>query len=333
MKLFIICTLFLFYSCSPTVQQTTIKSQKTIGDQYVVTKEKLRIKDLDRVIILLDENPKSKKIFYDEFTSSNLVGEIDREINFYYSMEELPLEKINDTVIIGPTTSEDLILLKKHLGNNNLILSLTNDLSLKNQFSNDQIIFLGMSPFFHIDKLEYILSESTTIAVLYKQNYYGVRLTNYLKEFYKGKYIKSSPYSENSIDINFAIQDLGSLVQYDNIILIDDSISYKNVLTNLASQNSVYQYNKTYLIDNFVEQRNSISSFYNQVQRANLSNINLSLQNVPHREFFYRASINMAIAIAHEIIQTNNFTNIVLTDELGYLEVKDSAINYPIIFK
>jgi len=112
MKLFIICTLFLFYSCSPTVQQTTIKSQKTIGDQYVVTKEKLRIKDLDRVIILLDENPKSKKIFYDEFTSSDLVGEIDREINFYYSMEELPLEKINDTVIIGPTTSEDLILLK-----------------------------------------------------------------------------------------------------------------------------------------------------------------------------------------------------------------------------
>ena len=246
------------------------------------------------------------------------MGEIDREINFYYSMEELPLEKINDTVIIGPTTSEDLILLKKHLGNNNLILSLTNDLSLKNQFSNDQIIFLGMSPFFHIDKLENILSESTTIAVLYKQNYYGVRLTNYLKEFYKGKYIKSSPYS---------------LVQYDNIILIDDSISYKNVLTNLASQNSVYQYNKTYLIDNFVEQRNSISSFYNQVQRANLSNIDLSLQNVPHREFFYRASINMAIAIAHEIMQTNNFTNIVLTDELGYLEVKDSAINYPIIFK
>ncbi len=40
------------------------------------------------------------------------MGEIDREINFYYSMEELPLEKINDTVIIGPTTSEDLILLK-----------------------------------------------------------------------------------------------------------------------------------------------------------------------------------------------------------------------------
>ena len=41
----------------------------------------------------------------------------------------------------------------------------------------------------------------------------------------------------------------------------------------------------------------------------------------------------MAIAIAHEIIQTHNFTKIVLTDELGYLEVKDSTINYPIVFK
>ncbi|MDA1284088.1 MAG: hypothetical protein O3C61_04100 [Proteobacteria bacterium] len=333
MKLFIICTLFLFYSCSPTVQQTTLKTQITTVDQYFVTKEEIRIKDLDKIIILLDENPTSKKIFYDEFSNSDIMGEINKEINFYYSTEELPLEKINNTVIIGPTTSDELILLKKHLGTNNLILSLTNDLSLKNQFSDDQIIFLGMSPFFHIDKLENILSESTTIAVLYKQNYYGVRLTNYLKESYNGKYIKSSPYSDNSIDINFAIQELGNLIQYDNIILIDDTISYKNVLTNLASQNSVYQYNKTYLIDNFAEQRKSISSFYNQVQRANLLNVDLSLHKVPHREFFYRASINMAIAIAHEIIQTNNFTKIVLTEELGYLEVKDSAINYPIIFK
>jgi len=41
----------------------------------------------------------------------------------------------------------------------------------------------------------------------------------------------------------------------------------------------------------------------------------------------------MAIAIAHEIINTKNFTKIVLTKELGYLEVKNSTINYPIIFK
>ena len=161
----------------------------------------------------------------------------------------------------------------------------------------------------------------------------AVRLTNYLKEIYQGKYIKSSPYSEEPIDINFAIQELGDLIQYDNIILIDDTSSYKNILTNLSSKQSVYEYDKIFLIDNFSEQRNSISSFYNQVQRADISNIDLSDHKVQHREFFYRASINMAIAIAHEIINTKNFTKIVLTKELGYLEVKNSTINYPIIFK
>ena len=262
-----------------------------------------------------------------------MIGQINKDIKFYYSINEIPKDVINDTIIIGPNTSQDLTLLKKHLGKNNFILSLTNDLSLKKQFADDQIIFLGMSPFFHISKLENRISKATSIGILYKQNYYGVRLTNYLKEIYQGKYIKSSPYSEEPIDINFAIQELGDLIQYDNIILIDDSSSYKDILTNLSSKQSVYKYDKIFLIDNFSEQRNSISSFYGQVKRANISNIDLSSHKVQHREFFYRASINMAIAIAHEIINTKNFTKIVLTKELGYLEVKNSTINYPIIFK
>ena len=333
MKLILICTLFILYSCAPTVQKSTIKTQKVIETEKEILQEKLKIKDLDKIIVLLDDNIISKKIFFEEFSQSELIGQINKDIKFYYSINEIPKDVINDTIIIGPNTSQDLTLLKKHLGKNNFILSLTNDLSLKKQFADDQIIFLGMSPFFHISKLENQLSKATSIGILYKQNYYGVRLTNYLKEIYQGKYIKSSPYSEEPIDINFAIQELGDLIQYDNIILIDDTSSYKNILTNLSSKQSVYEYDKIFLIDNFSEQRNSISSFYDQVRRADISNIDLSDHKVQHREFFYRASINMAIAIAHEIINTKNFTKIVLTKELGYLEVKNSTINYPIIFK
>jgi len=333
MKLFLICTLFILYSCAPTVQKSTIKTQKVIETEKEILQEKLKIKDLDKIIVLLDDNIISKKIFFEEFSQSELIGQINKDIKFYYSINEIPKDVINDTIIIGPNTSQDLTLLKKHLGKNNFILSLTNDLSLKKQFADDQIIFLGMSPFFHISKLENQLSKATSIGILYKQNYYGVRLTNYLKEIYQGKYIKSSPYSEEPIDINFAIQELGDLIQYDNIILIDDTSSYKNILTNLSSKQSVYEYDKIFLIDNFSEQRNSVSSFYDQVRRADISNIDLSDHKVQHREFFYRASINMAIAIAHEIINTKNFTKIVLTKELGYLEVKNSTINYPIIFK
>ncbi len=333
MKLFLICTLFILYSCAPTVQKSTVKTQKAVEVENKISQEKLKVQNLDKIIVVLDDNVISKKIFFEAFSQSDLIGQIDKKIEFYYSVSEIPKDKIQDTIIIGPTASSELILLKKNLGKNNLILSLTNDLSLKNQFSDDQIVFLGMSPFFHISNLKNRLSESTSIGVLYKQNYYGVRLTNYLKGIYKGKYIQSSPYSEDPIDINFAIQELGDLIQYDNIILIDDSSSYKDVLTNLSSKDSVYKYEKIFLIDNFAEQRNSISSFYGQVQRANVSNINLSAQKMPHREFFYRASINMAIAIAHEIIETKNFTKIVLTKELGYLEVKNSSVNFPIIFK
>jgi hypothetical protein len=332
MKLFLICTLFILYSCAPTVQKSTIKTQKVIEVENNIPQEKLKIKNLDKIIVLLDNNMASKKIFFEEFSQSELIGKINKEVKFYYSVNEIPEGIINDTIIIGPNTSQELTLLKKHLGKNNFILSLTNDLSLKNQFADDQIVFLGMSPFFHISKLENRISNATSIGILYKQNYYGVRLTNYLKEIYQGKYIKSSPYSEEPIDINFAIQELGDLVQYDNIILIDDTTSYKDVLTNLSSKQSVYKYDKIFLIDNFSEQRSSISSFYGRVQRADISNIDLSDHKVQHREFFYRASINMAIAIAHEIVNTKKFTKIVLTKELGYLEVKNSIINYPIIF-
>ena len=308
MKLFLICTLFILYSCAPTVQKSTIKTQKAIVTEKEILQEKLKIKDLDKIIVLLDDNIISKKIFFEEFSQSELIGQINKDIKFYYSINEIPKDVINDTIIIGPNTSQDLTLLKKQLGKNNFILSLTNDLSLKKQFADDQIIFLGMSPFFHISKLENQLSKATSIGILYKQNYYGVRLTNYLKEIYQGKYIKSSPYSEEPIDINFAIQELGDLIQYDNIILIDDTSSYKNILTNLSSKQSVYEYDKIFLIDNFSEQRNSISSFYDQVQRADISNLDLLDHKVQHREFFYRASINMAISIAHEIINTKNFT-------------------------
>ncbi len=330
MKLLIICTLFIIYACAPTTQQTPIKKEKPTIE--IVPQAPVEIKNLDNVIVVLDENKTSQKLFFEEFTNSNLITELDKKIIFYYDIEEITDEKINNTIIIGPNKSDKLILLKEKLGNNNLILSLTNDLTLKRQFNEDQIIFLGMSPFFHVAKLKQELFASTSVAVLYKQSFYGVRINNYLKKLYIGKYIKSSPYTEEPQDIIFSIKALGDLAQYDNVILIDDTMVYKNVLTNLASQDTIYPYNKIYLIDNFLEQRNSISSFYNQINRANISNIDLKSAKDPHREFFYRASVNMAISIAHEIIKTKEFSKIVYSDQLGFLEVKDLTINYPIKF-
>ncbi len=331
MKKIIICILFILLSCSTNIQHD--KSTKFDPDLKQPKQESLKIEDLDKIIVLLNENPITTRIFYEEFTQSPLIKDFAKKINFYYSLEEIQPNSISDTIIIGPTNSDLLIPLKEKLGSNNLILSLTNDLTFKKEFSKDQIIFLGMSPFSHIDKLKDTVDKSTSFGLLYKQNYYGVRLANYFKKEYSEKYIKSSPYTDTPEDISLAIQDLGYLLQYDNIILIDDSLAYKDVLTNLNSQNSIYDYDKIYLIDNFLEQRNTISSFYKKTKRTYLSNYNLEKTTIPHRELFYRASINMALAIVSEIIETKKFTKLVFSKELGYLEVVNSAINYLVVFQ
>ena len=107
--------------------------------------------------------------------NNELIGQINKDIKFYYSVNEIPKDIINDTIMWTHYSRQELTLLKKYLGKNNFILSLTNDLSLKKQFADDQIIFLGMSPFFHISKLENRISKATSIGILYKQNYYGCK--------------------------------------------------------------------------------------------------------------------------------------------------------------
>jgi|TARA_B110000093_G_scaffold182935_1_gene231175 hypothetical protein len=331
MKLFIICTLFIVYSCTPIIEKN--KTQSSVKIKQTEQYPSLNIKNLNKIIILINEEETTKQIFYEEFTKSNLINSINDEIIFYYKVEDIPEDKINNSIIIGPTKSEDLLPLKKKMGDNNLILSLTNDLTFIKSFNEEEIFFLGMSPFFHILKLKNELEDSTTIGVLYNQNVFGVRVVNFLKNKFNDKYIKSSSYTSRPEDINFAVQDLGSLIQYDAIVLIDDSFNYKNVLTSLTSNNNIYQYDKTYLVDNFLEQRASISSFYSQIKRTYLKNSKIEEHTTPHREYFYRASINIAFSIAHEILTTKNFTNLFFYNDLGYLEIKENTVNYPIIFK
>ncbi|MDC0861856.1 hypothetical protein OAQ08_04605 [Alphaproteobacteria bacterium] len=331
MKLFIICTLFILYSCAPVVEKD--KAQPNVNIKQIKQDSPLNIKKLNKIIILINEEDSTKEIFYEEFTSSNLINSINDEIVLYYTVENIPENQINNSIIIGPTKSEDLLPLKEKLGENNLILSLTNDLTFIKNFNKDEIFFLGMSPFFHILKLREELESSTSIGVLYKQNLFGVRVVNFLKNKFKSKYIKSSSYTGMPEDINFAVQDLGSLIQYDAIVLIDDTFDYKNVLTSLTSNNNIYEYDKTYLVDNFLEQRASISSFYSQIKRTYLIDGNLEDHIIPHREYFFRASVNIAFSIAHEILKTEKFTNLFFANDLGYLEIKENSVNYPILFK
>lgn len=329
MKLLLICSLFILLSCGTDVQQNTQKISETSNISSVKTP--LKIEKLNKVIVILDDNEYMRNIFYDIFSRYAGIENIDTGISFYYSVNEIPQDIIENTIIIGPNASDELTLLKKKLVNNNLILSLTNDLTLQKQFSKDEIIFLGMGPFHHLLKLKDKLNNIDKIAVLYKQNYYGSRLNNFFKLTYPMIEIKSSPYGNQAIDINFAIQALGELSSYDMVLIVDDTFSYKDIITNLSSSDTIYPYEKIYLIDNFLEQRDSISSFYSQIKRVQLMNVDILNNNIPHRELFYRASIGMALRITEDIL-LNKYNKITYSKQLGHLEVFEQTINFPIIF-
>ena len=90
-----------------------------VANMAVIHKKNI---DINLTILALNHNilevtNLSKKIFFEEFSQSELIGKIKKEVKFYYSVNEIPEGIINDTIIIGPNTSQELTLLKKNVFN------------------------------------------------------------------------------------------------------------------------------------------------------------------------------------------------------------------------
>ena len=172
------------------------------------------------------------------------------KIEFIYSIDEIQ-NSIDNSLIIGPTNSKDLFDLPNKLGENTFTISLSNDFSVMNKYADNEIIFVFSSPYQHVEILGDYINSSNSLGVLYKQNEYGLKLFEYFKDTYPLKYIKSSPFGDSAVDLELSVKLMGDLNTYDNIIIFDDTLRYKDLLGYLATKDGTYPLERVYLIDNF----------------------------------------------------------------------------------
>ena len=354
-NIFLLITLISFFSCAPTTIETIKKAEpesepKTQIDELksengeVLEKEvqKLEIPQkpenkiinfskIENTLVFLSEDSLLTTLFYDVFLKNIDNYQYLQDIKFVYSIDEIGTP-LNNTIIIGPTSSEELNLLPPKLGNNTFILALSNDYSLIEKFADNEIVFIPNSPYLHIEKLKPYIQKAETIGVLYKQNDYGLKVFNHFKKNYPLIYTKSSSFGTSAIDLELSVNLLGSLDELDFIIIIDDTYSYKDLVGYLATDKKTYPLEKVYLIDNFLEQRNNLENYYKPINRSNFDNIDITEMIEPHREYLFKQSIEVALSIADKTLQKQNFLNKIDHENLGNLNIKNQMIDYPIIF-
>ena len=354
-NIFLLITLISFFSCAPTTIETIKKAEpesepKTQIDELksendkVLEKEvqKLEIaqkpenkiinfSEIENTLVFLSEDSLLTTLFYDVFLRNIDNYQYLQDIKFVYSIDEIGTP-LNNTIIIGPTSSEELNLLPPKLGNNTFILALSNDYSLIEKFADNEIVFIPNSPYLHIEKLKAYIQKAETIGVLYKQNDYGLKVFNHFKKNYPLIYTKSSSFGTSAIDLELSVNLLGSLDELDFIIIIDDTYSYKDLVGYLATDKKTYPLEKVYLIDNFLEQRNNLENYYKPINRSNFDNIDITEMIEPHREYLFKQSIEVALSIADKTLQKQNFLNKIYHENLGNLDIRNQMIDYPIIF-
>ena len=354
-NIFLLITLISFFSCAPTTIETIKKAEpesepKTQIDELksendkVLEKEvqKLEIpqkpenkiinfSEIENTLVFLSEDSLLTTLFYDVFLKNIDNYQYLQDIKFVYSIDEIGTP-LNNTIIIGPTSSEELNLLPPKLGNNTFILALSNDYSLIEKFADNEIVFIPNSPYLHIEKLKPYIQKAETIGVLYKQNDYGLKVFNHFKKNYPLIYTKSSSFGTSAIDLELSVNLLGSLDELDFIIIIDDTYSYKDLVGYLATDKKTYPLEKVYLIDNFLEQRNNLENYYKPINRSNFDNIDITEMIEPHREYLFKQSIEVALSIADKTLQKENFLNKIDHENLGNLNIRNQMIDYPIIF-
>ena len=352
-NIIILLTLISFFSCAPTtiekkkpiekapekVEEIEIVEEKEEEIEKVETIKKpskpgdkiIDFNNIDKIIVFLSDDEILTSLFYDVF-----IKEIDnfpdiKKIEFIYSIDEIQ-NSINNSLIIGPTNSKDLFDLPNKLGENTFTISLSNDLSVMNKYADNEIIFVFSSPYQHVEILGDYINSSNSLGVLYKQNEYGLKLFEYFKDTYPLKYIKSSPFGDSAVDLELSVKLMGDLNTYDNIIIFDDTFSYKDLVGYLATEDGTYPLERTYLIDNFLEQRKNLENYYKPINRTFLQNIDLTTMDEPHREFFFRTSVKISLTIANQILKNNFLPSAIDYEDFGRLPLENMMISYPVIF-
>ena len=354
-NIFLLITLISFFSCAPTTIETIKKAEpesepKTQIDELKSKNDKvldrevqkleipqkpenkiINFSEIENTLVFLSEDSLLTTLFYDVFLKNIDNYQYLQDIKFVYSIDEIGTP-LNDTIIIGPTSSEELNLLPPKLGNNTFILALSNDYSLNEKFADNEIVFIPNSPYLHIEKLKPYIQKAETIGVLYKQNDYGLKVFNHFKKNYPLIHTKSSSFGTSAIDLELSVNLLGSLDELDFIIIIDDTYSYKDLVGYLATDKKTYPLEKVYLIDNFLEQRNNLENYYKPINRSNFDNIDITEMIEPHREYLFKQSIEVALSIADKTLQKQNLLNKIDHENLGNLNIRNQMIDYPIIF-
>ena len=343
-----------FFGCAPTVIETTKKPTKDDvivleekkEEEIVVKKEKdiattlplkpenkiIDFNSIKKIVAILSDDNLLTPIFYESF-----VTEIENypnipKIDFIYSLTEFN-SIIENSLIIGPITTSDLRDLPQYLGDNTFILALSNDYSLMSKYADNEIIFIPNSPYLHVNKLNQYIGNQRSIGVLYRQNDYGLKVFNHIKEAYPLHFIKSSSFGTSAIDLELSVNLIGDLNELDSIIIIDDGYNYKDLIGYLATDESTYPLDKIYLVDNFLEQRNILENYYKPVNRTNFSSYDMSASKEPHREFLFKKSAELTLIIADKIFSIKSLPESINHPTFGNLFIKNNMIDYPIIFE
>ena len=353
-SIIILFILIAFSGCAPTtiekkhpiekapekIQEIEIiedKVEDTINEEIVKKPSKpkdklIEFNKIEKIIVLLSEDEILTSLFYDIFLKEIENYTDIQKVTFIYSIEEIE-NQIDNTLIIGPTNSSDLFNLPNKLGKNTFIISLSNDYSVMNRYADNEIIFVLSSPYHHIEMLADHIKSSNSLGVLYKQNEYGLKLFNYFEDTYPLKYINSNPFGDSAVDLELSVKLMGDLNTYDNIIIIDDTLSYKDLVGYLATEDGTYPLERVYLIDNFLEQRKNLENYYKPINRTFFKNIDIVNMVEPHREFLFKASVKISLSIADLILKNNFLPSAINNEDFGKLSIDNLMIDYPVIFE
>ena len=332
--------LISLFNCAPTNIPTIKKEPQQIKVQdktETVTKrekpkdKKISFESIDNVLIFLSDDQILRSLFYDVFVSEIKNYNHITQANFIYSFDEVK-EPINNTLIIGPINSEDLNQLADRLGENTFILSLSNDYSQLDYFASNEIVFIPNSPYLHVLKLGPYIENLRSVGVLYKQNDYGLKVSQYFKQTYPLIFTKFMSYGDSATNIELSVEMMGNLENFEKIIIIDDTFSFKDLIGYLATDKKTYPLENIYLIDNFLEQRNNAENYYQPINRTNILEIDLTQMDEPHREYLFKSSVELSLSIADQILKNNFVPDYVTSRDMGNLIIENQMILYPIVF-
>ena len=332
--------LISLFNCAPTniptikkePQQTKVQDKtETVTKREKPKDKKISFESIDNVLIFLSDDQILRSLFYDVFVSEIKNYNHITQANFIYSFDEIK-EPINNTLIIGPINSEDLNQLADRLGENTFILSLSNDYSQLDYFASNEIVFIPNSPYLHVLKLGPYIENLRSVGVLYKQNDYGLKVSQYFKQTYPLIFTKFMSYGDSATNIELSVEMMGNLENFEKIIIIDDTFSFKDLIGYLATDKKTYPLENIYLIDNFLEQRNNAENYYQPINRTNIQEIDLTQMDEPHREYLFKSSVELSLSIADQILKNNFVPDYVTSRDMGNLIIENQMILYPIVF-